>query len=263
MRNQPRRPCWAWARLVSNQRPLACEARHSSVCPRRRNPHCQAEFTSVRPGDRRPADYQGLRTITWDSGRESGILPRPSTRAWQPRSGHLGFVKRYSWKPRHSGYARSARRPNRSEILRGRCRRRTWRASESGRPRWRRDPAGAHSSIAVRARPSLPTSIRRSIMRTGSCPTMLRRRIKASRGVVRATERWAEPFQELTVELERIVGAGDCLVSIHTFRARAKHTGIEFDEPLAILWRFRNGPVIYFRSFREPGEALEAAGLRG
>jgi ketosteroid isomerase-like protein len=81
-------------------------------------------------------------------------------------------------------------------------------------------------------------------------------------GVVRATERWTEPFEELTLDLERIVGGGDCLVSIHRFRARARRTGIEFDEPLAILWRFRGGQVVYFRSFRGPDEALEAAGLR-
>ena len=81
-------------------------------------------------------------------------------------------------------------------------------------------------------------------------------------GVIRATERWAEPYEELTGELERIVGTGDCLVSIHRFRARAQHTGIEFDEPLAYLWRFRDGKVIYFRSFRDPAKALEAAGLR-
>jgi ketosteroid isomerase-like protein len=79
-------------------------------------------------------------------------------------------------------------------------------------------------------------------------------------GVVRATERWVEPSEELTVDLERIVGTGDCLVSIHSFRARARYTGIEFDEPLAILWRFRDGRVIYFRSFRDIDEALEAAG---
>lgn len=95
----------------------------------------------------------------------------------------------------------------------------------------------------------------------GTLPDHAEETYQGIEGVVRATERWAEPFQELTVELERIVGAGDCLVSIHTFRARAKHTGIEFDEPLAILWRFRNRRVMYFRSFREPGEALEAAGL--
>lgn len=94
-------------------------------------------------------------------------------------------------------------------------------------------------------------------------PDHARETYRGIEGVVRATERWAEPFEEMTVELEQIVGSGDCLVSIHTFRARAKQTGIEFDDPLAILWRFRDGKVIYFRSFRDPGEALAAAGLSG
>ena len=80
-------------------------------------------------------------------------------------------------------------------------------------------------------------------------------------GVVRATERWGEPFEEMTVDLVRIVGTGDCLVSIHRWRARARHTGIAFDEPLAIVWKFRDRKVIHFRSFRDPDEALEAAGL--
>ena len=81
-------------------------------------------------------------------------------------------------------------------------------------------------------------------------------------GVIRATERWIEPYEDLTIELERIVGTGDRLVSIHRFRARARHTGIEFvDLPVAYLWEFRDGKVIYFRSYRSPEEALEAAGL--
>ena len=80
-------------------------------------------------------------------------------------------------------------------------------------------------------------------------------------GVIRATERWFEPFEELKVDLERIAGTGDRLVSIHRFRARARHTGIEFDEPLAIAWTFQDGKVIHFRSFRDPAAALEAAGL--
>jgi ketosteroid isomerase-like protein len=80
-------------------------------------------------------------------------------------------------------------------------------------------------------------------------------------GVIRATERWVEPFDEMTIELERIAGTGDRLVSIHRWQARARRTGIAFDEPLAIVWTFREGKVIHFRSFRDPGEALEAAGL--
>jgi ketosteroid isomerase-like protein len=81
-------------------------------------------------------------------------------------------------------------------------------------------------------------------------------------GVIRATERWAEPYEELNVELEQIVGAGDRLVSIHRVRAKAQHTGIQFEAPIAYLWVFRDGKVTRFRSFVSPEEALEAGGLR-
>jgi ketosteroid isomerase-like protein len=82
-------------------------------------------------------------------------------------------------------------------------------------------------------------------------------------GVVRATERWIEPYEGMRIELEQIVDAGDRLVSIHRARARARHTGIEFDGLLAYLWTFRDGKVIHFRSFRDPEQAMEAAGRRG
>jgi ketosteroid isomerase-like protein len=81
-------------------------------------------------------------------------------------------------------------------------------------------------------------------------------------GVVRAAERWVEGSEWLLVELEQIIGAGDRLVSIHRARSKARHTGIEFDEPVAYIWTFRDGKVIHFQSFRKPEEALEAAGLR-
>jgi ketosteroid isomerase-like protein len=82
-------------------------------------------------------------------------------------------------------------------------------------------------------------------------------------GVARATARWLEPFESTAIETERIVGDGDCLVSIHRVRAKARHTGIEFEGPLAYIWTFRDGKVIHLRSFQEPAEALEAAGLDG
>src|SRR6266513_2682039 len=63
---------------------------------------------------------------------------------------------------------------------------------------------------------------------TRSCPTMVGETYRGHEGVIRATERWIEPYEDLTIELERIVGAGDRLVSVHRFRARARHTGIEF-----------------------------------
>jgi ketosteroid isomerase-like protein len=80
-------------------------------------------------------------------------------------------------------------------------------------------------------------------------------------GVARATERWLEPFESLAVESERIVGTGDRLVSIHRVQMKARHTGIELDASLAYLWTFRDGKVIRLKSFSDPAEALEAAGL--
>jgi uncharacterized protein len=80
-------------------------------------------------------------------------------------------------------------------------------------------------------------------------------------GIARATMRWIEPYETITIETERIVGEGDRLVSIHRFRARARHTGIELEGPLAYVWTFRDGKVVDLKSFAEPEEALEAAGL--
>ena len=82
-------------------------------------------------------------------------------------------------------------------------------------------------------------------------------------GVRRATERWIEPYEWLLIALERIVGTNDTLVSIHRVRAKARHTGIEFDLRVAYLWTFRAGKITHFKSFFEPEQALEAAGLAG
>ena len=78
-------------------------------------------------------------------------------------------------------------------------------------------------------------------------------------GVIRAAERWTEPFESLAVELERIIDLGE-LVSFRRWRARFRHTGIEVNESLAYRWRFRDGKVIYCRSL-SPEEADEAASL--
>ncbi len=82
-------------------------------------------------------------------------------------------------------------------------------------------------------------------------------------GVARATERWLEPFESLEIDLERVAGTGDRLVSIHHVRMKARHTGIEMEGPLAYLYTFRDGRIVHFRSYMDPGEALELAGLAG
>ena len=49
-------------------------------------------------------------------------------------------------------------------------------------------------------------------------------------GLARATRQWLEPFEGSTVELERIIGAGDDLVSVQRGRGKMRHTGIQFDQ---------------------------------
>jgi ketosteroid isomerase-like protein len=81
-------------------------------------------------------------------------------------------------------------------------------------------------------------------------------------GVSRAAQRWIEGNEWLLFELERIVGAGDHLVSIQRARSKARYSGIEIDVRFAYAWTFRDGRAVRFKSFLDPDDALEAVGLR-
>jgi ketosteroid isomerase-like protein len=79
-------------------------------------------------------------------------------------------------------------------------------------------------------------------------------------GFVQAAQVWLAPYETIDLELDRVLSAGDCVVSVHRARGKARQTGIEFDEPLAWLFAFRDGRIIRWRAFRSANEALEAAG---
>jgi ketosteroid isomerase-like protein len=80
-------------------------------------------------------------------------------------------------------------------------------------------------------------------------------------GVARATETWIEPFESIEMELERIIGGGDRFVSVHRFKAKAGHTGMEFDDTVAYVWTFKDGKIVHFKSYWETADALQDAGL--
>jgi ketosteroid isomerase-like protein len=80
-------------------------------------------------------------------------------------------------------------------------------------------------------------------------------------GIVRATEQWMEPYENVVIDLERVVDGGECVISIHRALLKAQHTGIELESPLAYIWRFRAGKIIEIRGYLDPDEALKAAGL--
>ena len=56
--------------------------------------------------------------------------------------------------------------------------------------------------------------------------------------------------------------AGDEVVVTVRLHARFKGTGIELDERWADVWTLRRGRVVRLRSFTDPAEALQAAGVQ-
>ncbi len=106
-----------------------------------------------------------------------------------------------------------------------------------------------------------PCSIRTWVTRTPSCPDHAGEVYRGYDGLARATERWLEPFKTMTVDLERVVGTQDRLVSIHRLHAVTEHTDLKFDESVAYVWTFRGGKVVHLKAYWEPADALRAAGL--
>ena len=79
-------------------------------------------------------------------------------------------------------------------------------------------------------------------------------------GVLEAMESWSAPYEQMTNELQRIVGSG-LSRSDPPLPGASRYTGIEFDQPSAYVYTFRDGKIIRIQGFWDPEEALSAAGL--
>jgi ketosteroid isomerase-like protein len=71
-----------------------------------------------------------------------------------------------------------------------------------------------------------------------------------------------EAFSEFRVEFSEIRDLGDRVVAIGRWVTRGEESGVETTPPLASVVDFENGKAIRVRSYLDPNEALEAAGLR-
>src|SRR5690349_19793654 len=80
-------------------------------------------------------------------------------------------------------------------------------------------------------------------------------------GVVKGWTRWTEAWEEFTTEVDQIFDAGEQLVSIHTVHLQGKHSGASMTFRYAYLYTLRDGKAIQIRSYSNPADALEAAGL--
>ena len=75
-------------------------------------------------------------------------------------------------------------------------------------------------------------------------------------------EDWFDTFDGFRVEPLELIDAGeDQVVAVLRFGGRAKLSGVETDQTLAILATIRSGTIARGREYATRAEALEAAGL--
>jgi ketosteroid isomerase-like protein len=81
--------------------------------------------------------------------------------------------------------------------------------------------------------------------------------------VIRFFEGLDETFEELRLEPQKFVDAGDRVATRLRHHGRGKESGLEIDEELYHqVATFRDGRIVRMEYFAEWAEALEAAGLR-
>ena len=74
---------------------------------------------------------------------------------------------------------------------------------------------------------------------------------------------WSEAFEDAGYEVERLVDAGDQVVSYSTWRGRGRTSGVEVEwKNHGGVWTIRDGRVVRVVWFGTGAEALEAVGLR-
>jgi ketosteroid isomerase-like protein len=71
-----------------------------------------------------------------------------------------------------------------------------------------------------------------------------------------------ETLAEIQVEFSEIRDLGDQIVATGRIRTRGKESGAETESALGYVADFQNGKAIRIRTYLDPQEALEVAGLR-
>jgi ketosteroid isomerase-like protein len=72
----------------------------------------------------------------------------------------------------------------------------------------------------------------------------------------------AEVFSPFRLEPKEFVDAGDRVVVMARAGGLARASGVDVMGSFGHLWTLRDGKVVRFKEFKDPREALEAAGLQ-
>jgi ketosteroid isomerase-like protein len=76
-----------------------------------------------------------------------------------------------------------------------------------------------------------------------------------------AWREWLSPWENLTVEAERVIEAENRVVVLAVLRGRGKGSGIEIELRAGYLWTLRGRKAVRLEAYADHKTALEAAGL--
>jgi ketosteroid isomerase-like protein len=80
-------------------------------------------------------------------------------------------------------------------------------------------------------------------------------------GARAVTEDYVEAFDDFVIEPEDLIEAGDHVVAMVVRRGKPKGGNVDMVVRNGHLWTLWDGKLLSMRSFPDPDEALEAAGL--
>ena len=80
-------------------------------------------------------------------------------------------------------------------------------------------------------------------------------------GLKRYLSERAEAWAELRIEADDVRGVGDRIVLTGRIRGRGLSSSAEIEQPVGLIFELRDNRVLRVRSYSDPAEALEAAGL--
>jgi ketosteroid isomerase-like protein len=86
-----------------------------------------------------------------------------------------------------------------------------------------------------------------------------------TRGIEEAGEsmrEFLEALEDATATAERIIDAGDRVVTVHVWRGRGRSSGLAMESRQGSIWTISNGKATRVVNYSDPAKALEAAGLR-
>ena len=80
-------------------------------------------------------------------------------------------------------------------------------------------------------------------------------------GLHRFFREWHDAWGDVEYDFDRLIDAGEHVISVVNRHARGRSSGAEVEWPLGLVWTLREGKVLRVVWFASVADALEAVGL--